>query len=1108
MIKNEELIKTMSPEQRIRLITSTDLYKSRTLEGYQFPKIILSSDPMRARGVRATDFPSDATLAAAWNPALVKRIYKCIGNEAKATVPEAYFTVSDDQAASISSEIFAYGRLLASKVQGLHASGAFVNYEDVAQKDDMPAEKTVTKLLTDAVLGEAQPDSLLCKDSRAAADYARPYRFGGLLCGVASTKEEVARFLNEGYSFIYLASDFTDELIPYLLDLTEEYKKASEACARGKLTPEKLTFCCDALEMLDMQRIDIACDNIIETLISLKNNGPDSVLEHRVSLASGGTAAFDEPMHDGLALEAARQSVVLLKNNGLLPLKHELSVAVIGEYAKNPAYVDTGNTATVAGLPFEIINDYEIKTAGFAYGYRRGEPGRADLVNTATRLCAQADVALVYLCAEKDAQVLPPEQLQLLEALYAKGVKIVAVVAADGVIDASFESMCSALLFTGRGGQRVANAVFEIITGDQNPSGRLIRPFPTAMDEATATVRYPFGYGLSYTTYEYTHLKITDRGVTCTVTNTGGCDGYATVQLYVRKKPGENEIGVEKQLRGFEKVFVRKNDSVKVEIRFGAETFRTFDEVKNKFVVQGGAYEIYLGEHAENMKLQGEVMLAPYVFDDERITNEVLDRPSDGRAIDKFGDTADKRAFYARKRGTSLGLRLTLALLLAVYADAVAAFLIIKGVIPDKLPYYLVIGGIALVVTVGVLLYVAVQVKRHNKQKTAEPTKLLGDVVAQVGEFDTLATVSYDTPILPETVEEAEQEEEAEAEAEPEVIRTYDTGFTEGEQEEIEFRENVSFNELCVNFHDYALAWGVEVEASSIRALFAALAAGKMILADAKNKEVLPDFLSALCGYFQESGYVRAEENWQSPADLLWTLDGDRYVASAFVNAVYSASRTPDKNAIAVIDNVRPSTLRDYFGDFIRYALYPSEEHVWSLTEAATLVLPHNIRYILITEDGWAAGLPAEIAAASVQIELIFSRAAAAGEPVEIKPVSYTAFEDMVREARETQFLSETLWKKWDEMVEAISANERFSIGNKSVLQLERLTAVALDCGADESEAFGLAFTGKIVGLLRTLKTYKQDGGEKTLFGIIEKLFAEEDLSRIQRALSKAAFAE
>lgn len=306
MIKNKELIMTMSPEQRIRLITSTDLYKSRALDGYSFPEIFLSPDPMRARGVRATDFPSDATLAATWDPALVKRVYKCIGNESKATVPEAYFTVSGESTASVSSEPFVYGRLLASKVQGLNASGAFVNYEDGTHSDDPPADKTVAKLLTDAVLAEAQPNSLVCKDSRAAADYARPYRYGGLLYGVASSKEEVARFLNEGYSFVYLTSDIMDELIPYLLDLTEEYKKASEACARGKLSPEKITACCDALEMLDMQRIDVACDNVIETLIALKNNNPDSVLEHRVSYVAGDTAAFDEPLHDKLYYRVCR----------------------------------------------------------------------------------------------------------------------------------------------------------------------------------------------------------------------------------------------------------------------------------------------------------------------------------------------------------------------------------------------------------------------------------------------------------------------------------------------------------------------------------------------------------------------------------------------------------------------------------------------------------------------------------------------------------------------------------------------------------------------------------------------------------------------------------
>ena len=274
----------------------------------------------------------------------------------------------------------------------------------------------------------------------------------------------------------------------------------------------------------------------------------------------------------------------------------------------------------------------------------------------------------------------------------------------------------------------------------------------------------------------------------------------------------------------------------------------------------------------------------------------------------------------------------------------------------------------------------------------------------------------------------------------------------------------------------------------------AALAASKLI------------FIDALGGYFQGVEAVEAKESWTRPDHLMWTAEGDKYVASGFVNAVYTALHTPDKNAVAIINKVRTENLRGYFNDFIRYALFPSESHVWRLNDETAVTLPHNIRYLLFTENGFG-DLPRDMAGASVQIEMICSAAAAPGEAVEVKPVSVSGWNDLVKEAREEHYLPETVWKKIDELISVINATERFSIGNKSLLQLERLTSVLMACGADESEAFNLAFTAKLAARLKNLEMYARDGGDKKVFGLVEKLFGDENLSKIQKALTKTATA-
>ena len=127
----------MSLQQRIRLITSADLYKSRTLEGYDFPQMHWQADPLRGLGARVTRFPSDRTLACSFDPALVQRVYACIGAEAKACAPLAYYTVDNRPCnEDICLDAFMVGKFAQKKVRGLNESGAFVNYNDMSRFDD------------------------------------------------------------------------------------------------------------------------------------------------------------------------------------------------------------------------------------------------------------------------------------------------------------------------------------------------------------------------------------------------------------------------------------------------------------------------------------------------------------------------------------------------------------------------------------------------------------------------------------------------------------------------------------------------------------------------------------------------------------------------------------------------------------------------------------------------------------------------------------------------------------------------------------------------------------------------------------------------------------
>ena len=125
-------------------------------------------------------------------------------------------------------------------------------------------------------------------------------------------------------------------------------------------------------------------------------------------------------------------------------------------------------------------------------------------------------------------------------------------------------------------------------------------------DTAGVEVKYPFGFGLSYTTFAYSDLAVTDEGVSFTITNTGSVDGAEIAQLYIGKKDGKVFRPVH-ELKGFKKVFLKAGESAKVEIPFDDKSFRYFNVKTGKWEVEGGEYQIYICASSRDIRLEGSV---------------------------------------------------------------------------------------------------------------------------------------------------------------------------------------------------------------------------------------------------------------------------------------------------------------------------------------------------------------------------------------------------------------------------------------------------------------------------------------------------------------------
>lgn len=357
---------------------------------------------------------------------------------------------------------------------------------------------------------------------------------------------------------------------------------------------------------------------------------------------------FDRQAHHELARKAAAESAVLLKNEeNILPLKAGTRVALIGDFAMNPRYQGAGSSmvnVTALDKMSELIQGYELTVTGMAAGYIRTGETDAVLEKEAVDLARNADVVLYCFGLDELSESegidrthmrIPQNQISLLEAIARVNRNIVGILSAGAAVEMPWHSCLKGLLHGYLCGQAGAGAMLDILTGKVNPSGRLNETYPMRYEDTPAfryfpseernseyreglfvgyryydtsrvRVMYPFGFGLSYTEFEYSDIRAEEDGVVFTVKNTGGMDGAEVAQLYVGMKNAK-VYRPEKELKGFLKVFLKAGESREVKIPFDDKTFRYWNVRTNAWEVEGGIYRIMIGASCSDIRLETEI---------------------------------------------------------------------------------------------------------------------------------------------------------------------------------------------------------------------------------------------------------------------------------------------------------------------------------------------------------------------------------------------------------------------------------------------------------------------------------------------------------------------
>ena len=654
-MKHTDIITKLNLEQKCALLSGDTVFTTRGYKNAGVPSITLSDGPNGVRkqagaadhlglnpSVPATCFPTAATVACSWDPALGEEIGRAMGEEAAAQEVAVLLGPGLNTKRSplcgrnfeyFSEDPYLSGKMAAAYVCGIQSEGISacpkhfaVNSQELRRmaSDSVVDERTLRELyLTgfEIVVKEAHPKALMSSYNLINGIYAN------------ENAHLLQDILREEWGFDgAVVTDWggsNDHALGVKNGSTLEMPAPGGDAVRELLA---------AVRSGKITEADV--DARLDELLTLVLDTHAAVERH--------SRSFDADAHHALARRAAGESVVLLKNDdALLPLAEGTRVAVIGDFAETPRYQGAGSSA-VSSIKvdtfLDCLNDSGLYSVGFAPGFdRQGKPDAAKQAE-AVALAAEADAVLLCLGLDEIKESegldradmkLADNQIELLQAVREANPNTVVIVNAGASLETPWLAHCKALVYGALGGQAGAGAMVDVLTGKINPGGKLAETWANAYDDTPArdhfagpgrTVQYreglyvgyryyqtagvpvafPFGHGLSYTQFAYSDLYADAHSATLTVTNTGDRAGAEIVQLYVAK-PNAEIFRPAQELKAFAKVQLAAGESKTVTLTLDDKAFRYWNTRTDSWEVEGGTYELRVGASSADIRLTAAV---------------------------------------------------------------------------------------------------------------------------------------------------------------------------------------------------------------------------------------------------------------------------------------------------------------------------------------------------------------------------------------------------------------------------------------------------------------------------------------------------------------------
>ncbi len=710
----KKLVNELTLEEKASLCSGADFWHTKAIDRLNIPAAMVSDGPHGIRkqesladhmgvaeSIKAIGFPTASAMACSFDRDLLHKVGDALGEECVAEDLAVLLGPGINMKRSpICGRNFEYysedpvvaGELGAAFVNGVQEHGVGTSLKHFAANNQEWRRMSISAEIDERTLREiylaafetvvkkAHPWTIMCSYNR--------------INGVYSCENDwlLNKVLRDEWGFEGLVmTDWgaMDERVPSLkagldLEMPDCHGETDKLIVKAVQSGE-----------LEESVLDTAVERILtmvdKYLTARKGIDPASMVH---PLPSSVERGYDVAAHHALARTTAEQSAVLLKNEDILPLQKDKKIAFIGEFAKVPR-IQGGGSSHINNTSVESALDAAGDSVSYAQGFHIDEETTDEtLLQEAITLAKESDVAVIFAGLPDSFESegfdrthlnMPANQNELIARISEVQPNVVVVLHSGSPIAMPWLDKVAGVLQMYLAGQASGGAAVNLLFGDATPCGKLAETFPLHLednpsylnfpgnrekvcyqegvfigyryyDKKKMDVLFPFGYGLSYTDFTYSNMKVTVNGknaadvdviketdeivVSADITNTGNCDGAEIVQLYI-KNPVVYEIRPEKELRDFAKVFLKAGETKTVTFTLNARAFSYYETRIHDWYAESGDYEILLASSSRDIRLQDTVSITgskkiPFVADYVTTCEDVELFAKDGSALDEM----------------------------------------------------------------------------------------------------------------------------------------------------------------------------------------------------------------------------------------------------------------------------------------------------------------------------------------------------------------------------------------------------------------------------------------------------------------------------------------